>query len=524
VSTPAQAAVAGPRAGAAIEEADRPRAPVLVALFAGAALISGFTILRGGAEFDEGVVLAAAGRVAAGEVPYRDFLWPYGPAQPYLLGGWFELLGPSLLSWRILRVACDAAVALTVWLLIRREVSPRLALVGWLVAACCMAQPTSAGPYPFGLLLALAAFAAATGGRPRPLLCGLLVALAAAWRLDFAVYAAGAVAAAWLLEPGRRRALVPFALATGALSAVAYLPFAIVAGAATLWDQLVAKSLREKEWWTLPFPLTYDGGFATWPPQALLEDAKDLLGYYVPVIGVAGLGLVTLAVLARRREQPWRLAGLVGLGAGGLAYLLSRADEFHTTPLIVVLAVSIPLALAGRPRRALAIGLAAVLALLLAYGAWNRLSALLQPPAHERIDLEVADGASAAPGEARALERMVADVQRLVPEGEPIYAATRRSDLVAFNQPLIYVLTQRRNASDEDFGLLATRSAQERAVTALERERPRAVVRWLDPISVRREDNRRGRPSGVRLLDRFLEREYRESARYGRYAILVPRG
>ena len=58
-----------------------------LALFFGAALIAGFTALNGIDPFDEGLVLAAARRVTEGQVPYADFTWAYGPAQPYLLAG-----------------------------------------------------------------------------------------------------------------------------------------------------------------------------------------------------------------------------------------------------------------------------------------------------------------------------------------------------------------------------------------------------------------------------------------------------
>src|SRR4051794_41961080 len=69
-------------------------------LFAGGALISAFTIRQGIDPFDEGLVLAAARRVTEGQVPYADFTWAYGPAQPYLLAGLFKLFGLSLIQWR----------------------------------------------------------------------------------------------------------------------------------------------------------------------------------------------------------------------------------------------------------------------------------------------------------------------------------------------------------------------------------------------------------------------------------------
>src|SRR5919108_6124971 len=66
-------------------------APAL--LFFGAALIAAFTLLRGVDPFDEGLMLSAARRVGDGQLPYRDFLWSYGPGQPYLLAGVAEVFG-----------------------------------------------------------------------------------------------------------------------------------------------------------------------------------------------------------------------------------------------------------------------------------------------------------------------------------------------------------------------------------------------------------------------------------------------
>ena len=72
--------------------------------------------------------LQAAARIAHGEVPYSDFWWFYPPGQPYMLGGLWELFGPSLLVWRIVRVLSDATVALLAWRLARRAAPEPLAL------------------------------------------------------------------------------------------------------------------------------------------------------------------------------------------------------------------------------------------------------------------------------------------------------------------------------------------------------------------------------------------------------------
>jgi len=522
--------------------APRSRVGLLGLLFAGALAISAFTLRRGGAEFDEGLVLQAAARIADGQTPYADFAWPYGPAHPYLLGWSFDLFDPSLIGWRVLRSLVDATAAVTVYALARREGAPPwLAALGWLVAACAMAQPTSATPFAPALLLALLAVLAATGrdGRRAALLAALLTALAAAWRLDFGLYAGAAVITALALRPalaGRRaRTVALYAATATGLGLLAYLPFLIAVGPADLYDALVGASLRERSYWTLPFPLSYDGQLRVWPPGTAAGDGKDLLGFYAPLLAVAGLALL-VAIGGWRAHVEGRVrqgtAALAVLGAGCLAYLLSRSDEFHATPLIVVLAAALPPTIAWallqagawrRPPRVAAVLTATVFALLLVYGAANRLSALLRPPELATIDLPVADGAQAPPAEARALARMAAIVDGQVPPGAPIYTITRRSDLVRFNQPLVYLAANRPNPTRDDYAIQTSAAGQRSLVAELARDRPRAIVRWTDPASVEREPNLRGRPTGVRVLDSWVADRYRLLASAGDYEILVPR-
>lgn len=219
---------------------------------------------------------------------------------------------------------------------------------------------------------------------------------------------------------------------------------------------------------------------------------------------------------------PWAHLALAG---GGLAYLLSRVDEFHAAPLLVALAVALPV-LAQRLRRhqrarAVAVAAVGVLALLAVDGLANRGSALLSPPKLATIHLPAADGTKAPPAEAHALERMARTVDRLVAPDEPIYTITRRSDLVRVNQPLVYVLADRDNPTGIDYGLQTSAADQRRLVAQLRKARPRVIVRWLDPASVVREPNLRGEPSGSRLLDRWVSGAYRPEARFGHYEVLV---
>jgi hypothetical protein len=293
-------------------------------------------------------------------------------------------------------------------------------------------------------------------------------------------------------------------------------------GPADAWRDLIGRSLSQGRHWHLPFPFGYDGSFRLWPPGSLAHDAKDLLAFYVPLLLVIGLAIAVVVLGRRRLVRDPLLAGLAVLGLTYIAYLLSRTDEFHSQPLIVVLAALLPLLALRVPMRGAAV-LALVFAALLVYGLSNRLSALFGPPSLATIHVAVADGVKAPPDEARAIERMVRAVQRRVPPGRPIYTVTRRADLVRINDPLIYVLTERDNPTRQDFGLQTGAPAQREIVASLERARPKVIVRWLSPASVEREPNDRGKPTGVHILDRWLAREYRPSERFGWYELLLPR-
>ena len=483
-------------------------------LLLGGALISGFTILRGIDPFDEGIALQAARRVSEGQTPYADFVWAYGPANPYLLAGLFKLFGVSLLQWRIVRVAADAAVALVVYVLLRRFAPERVALLGWLAAACALAQPPSANPFPLALLFALLAVAVAG---ERPLLAALFTALAAAFRLDFALYGAAGVLAMMVLER-RPREIARYAAFAGALTLAVYAPFLIDIGPSRLYDALIGTSLHDRGFWTLSFPISYGGQFRLWGPGALAHDLKDVIDYYQPLTLLIGFGVAAVAALMRR---VW--IGLAVLALGGVSYLFSRTDEFHTQPLFVALAVLIPAVVVWQRHRALTVAAACVFALMLAHGVANRLSALFDPPTLSRVHVDAADGVEAPPPEARALERVVADIHARVPPGDPIYVAPRRSDLVTFSNSIVYVLAERNNAATRDFGLLTSAGEQERLVDQLRAARPRVVVRWTDPLSSKVEPNLRGRSSGAHELDDYLFTNYRLLERLYHYDVLVPR-
>jgi hypothetical protein len=88
--------------------------------------------------YDEGIVLTASMRVAAGQLPHRDFYAIYGPAQFYILAGLYRLFGESILVERLLDLFFRALLVASVYTVassyFRRSVAActSIATLGWL--------------------------------------------------------------------------------------------------------------------------------------------------------------------------------------------------------------------------------------------------------------------------------------------------------------------------------------------------------------------------------------------------------
>ena len=482
----------------------------LALLFGLGALLSGLTILDGINHHDEGLVLQAAARVADGELPYRDFYANYGPGQYYLVGALNELLGPSLLAWRVVRVALDALVGVLAYALARRDTPEPFALGAWVAVVAVMAHPTL--PHPNATALALGLGALLLAWRS-PIAAGVLCGVAFAFRFD--VGAAAAVGAA--LAAGRRAPALRSAAAAALTAAVLMAPFAIAAPE-ELWDQTVGFALDEQSLQRLPLPGEYDGAF----------EPNKILAFYLPYVLMGGLALWLAVAVATR--APARLWAAFPLAVAGLAYLLARVDEFHLVPLAVVL----PVLLAGGAarewlagRRPAALVLSLPLALVAIDGLDRNRIDLVSGPPLDRTHLDAADGVKAAREDARALEELVPYVRERVPAGRPIFVANPRHDLVRVGNPLVYVLADRPNPTRYDVmqsGVVTTEDVQREIVRDLRRSRTGLVVRWLSPVAAEAEPNGAGRSSGVRILDRELARRYAEVERFGDYAVLRLRG
>ena len=493
-----------------------------LALLALGVLASGITALQNVQPNDEGLVLAAAERIARGQAPYGDFWANYAPGQYYLLGALRELLGPSLVPWRVVRVLCDAGVGALAYVLARRGgATTPVAIVAWAAAIFAMASPSGPNPFAPALLLALASLAVFERS---PATAGVLAGLAAFFRLEFAACLAAGIVLGLLLDR-RRRGAWSFVLAATLSGLALYVPALAATGVRPAYELLVRFPLTGfREYQALPFPLDYTGPLDLSSPAGFLRDSVEpLLLFYLPAVLVAGLVVAAALLLLPARRAPLLAAGLL-TALGPLGYLLARTDLFHTAPLAVLVALLAAWAIAATPRRVLAVLPALALAYVAVQGLDRRWLALQEETVP--LDLAVADGVTAAPALAAELVPAVRAIRRRTEPGEPIYVAPRRADLVTAGVPLLYVLAQRPNPTRHDVaqpGVVTTAPVQRGIVAALERTRTPLVVRWTDPRSSQPEPNLGGRPTGVRILDRYLARRYRPAERIGSLRLLVRR-
>jgi hypothetical protein len=484
----------------------------MLGLFALGALLSGLTIRWGINPHDEGLMLQAGERIGDGQLPYRDFYANYGPGQYFLIGALDWLFGSSLITWRILRVALDAGVAVLAYALTRRDAPEPLALAAWLAVAAAMAFPSIPHPNPTALALAFGGLLVA---ERRPAAAGALAGVAAVFRLDVG---AGALAGVALLAAtaGGRRAAVRAALGGVGVALMLLAPVALAAPGA-FWDQTIGFALDEQGLQRLPLPGAWDGGF----------EPNKILQHYYPYVLLGGTVLWLAAAL--RGRLPARLWAFAPLAGAGVVYLLARADVFHLVPLAAVLPVLLATAAAAERRAgrtASAVALVVVLGLIALQGLDRKRIQLLDPPPLAAIDVDVADGVEAPPGEAKALSELARYVRSRVPPGRPVFVANPRFDLVRVGNPLVYVLVGRPNPTRYDVmqpGVVTTAAVQREIVGDLERTRPELVIRWLSPVADQPEDNGAGRSSGVRLLDGYLARTYATERRFGDYLVLARR-
>jgi len=260
--------------------------------------------------YDEGIVLTASMRVAAGQLPHRDFYAIYGPAQFYILAGLYRLFGESILVERLLDLFFRALLVASVYtvasLYFRRSVAVCTSLVtlAWLFGLYFASAASAVIPVSLFSLISTALIIPVftrTLSRRRIFGAGVLAGLTALFRYDAGIALIGihlcviAIGIYMRLKDNRWRAFV-----SGFLP---YLPgFALVTLPPALYYLSVAP-LHPLIHDVVLFPSKYYHRARNLPFPAVTLKGFDNFAVYLP-IALVGISLyAVVAGLLRMRDQ-----------------------------------------------------------------------------------------------------------------------------------------------------------------------------------------------------------------------------
>jgi hypothetical protein len=537
--------------------------PVAVAIFSFVVLL--LVMHRDLGMFDEGIVLSDAMRVLHGDIIHRDFYSIYGPGQYYAVAAMFRFFGENFMAARLYDLVIKAAVLATLFYILVRQCPLLITLI--FTAAGGMWLGTGAHLYPIFpcmLLSLIGSYLVTRVGEGAPVSpaivgAGACTGLTALFRYDigFFLLIAHILSIAMLIAVSRLREarglrFLTVAAAYGGGTAAVFAPAAIVF--------LVVSPLGPFLSDIVDYPTKYYALMRGLPFPGLhaIRAVPSEAAVYLPLLagGLALTHLIQLAVqrIASAASRPCDnldVAHLIVFGSTAVLLFLKgvvRPQAVHMLlgiiPALVVFAILVKLWW----RRGTAMRVAATVVLLLvlfpaAYAAMRSIygSLLVKDRSTAAwlvlqaglITLPAAEQQTCESGPASGIAKLSPDYSRVATylgahtrKDERIFAALGRHDKIMGNSVSLYFAVGRLPGThwhQFDPGLQTRADIQAAIIGDLRRNRVRWVVRdaSLDDVN---EPNGSSQSSGITLLDRYLDTNYRLVAASGKVAIWLANG
>jgi hypothetical protein len=511
--------------------------------------------------FDEGIVLSDAMLVLHGDIVHRDFYSAYGPAQYYVVAALFRLFGEDFMIARLYDLAVRAAIVASLFHILRGQCPLLIALIFsaiggmWLMGIGFYLYPI----FPC-MLLSLISSYLVTRVVEKPVSpaivgAGACTGLTALFRYDagFLLLIAHLFSIAVLIAlsgPGRTRIrrVLTVAAAYGGGTAAVFVPAAIV--------YLIFSPIEAFFADIVEYPTKYYALMRGLPFPDLLS--VEAAAVYLPLLA-AGLALSELIwwEAVRRfgssaaRPSNFRLkACLIVFGSTAAMLFLKgavRVSAVHMLMAIVPALVVSAILVDVWWRRGNAMRLASAAVLLVALipaaavakrdldarwvrdrsiAGWLALQAgLITLPAAARETCETGPASGFAilsPAYSRVATYLAA---RTRPD-ERIFVALARHDKIFVNPVALYFAVGRLPGThwhQFDPGLQTRADIQLKIISDLEHNQVRWVVRDAS-FDGANEPNGSARSSGIKLLDHYLDRNYRAVASSGTVAVWLANG
>jgi hypothetical protein len=508
--------------------------------------------------FDEGIILSDAMRTLHGEIVHRDFYSSYGPAQYYVVAAIFHIFGMKFMAARLYDLALRAAILTMLFYIIRRQCSLVITLIFtavgglWLLGIGAYLYPI----FPCMLLSLISSYLVTrVDGRPAlSIVAGVCTGLTALFRYDVGFFVLIAHLASIFAimtlsdhrKTGVRRALL-VAAAYGTGTALVFVPAAVLFLVVSPIDNFLADIVKYSTKYYaamrgLPFPGLHQ--IRAMPPDAAV---------YLPFIA-AGSALVYLILFSRSCismvKEDRTTAYLIAFGSTTAMLFLKgivRVSALHMllaiVPALVVFAVLVeqwwrhgngarfvaafallvvllPAAVAAERelRASIAVKDRSIAGWLALQAGLISFSTDIEP-----CDFGPASGiAKFSPDYSRAANYLAAHTR----PDERIFAALDRHDKIFVNPVGLYFAAGRLPGThwqQFDPGLQTRADIQGEIIGDLKRNRVRWVVRDASFDDVN-EPNGSAKSSGITLLDRYLDANYRLVASSGKVAIWLANG
>ncbi len=532
----------------------------LVIVFLVSFLILAAGMSRRPGMYDEGITLTAAMRVAAGQVPHRDFYFIYGPAEAYILAGLFKTFGPSLLVERLFDLLIKALTVTAVYAIAlsycRRSIAIFVSIVTvmWLFGLIGWGSATT----PVSLLnligsaLILPVFAGrlSTG---RMLAAGAVSGAASLFRHETGIALLGIHACVIFIATclrftgtaNRLRIFAstfwPYLLGFALLTVPAALYYFSVAPLAPLLHDSIFLGKNYHRIRNLPFPAIDLRGLenlAVYLPIAIACLSLYILVKSFPQTG----GHAVSSAESTRRDNAWR-GFLITFGL--LLVVMYLKGLVRVSPGQVHLAVIPSLLLIGALfqqrlafSRLVRIAIDSLMLLSFVAAAWSSLHEISMEHAEHLSVAEwvLSSAQDSTQKTSAAWCKIPSPLTRgfcFLPEddrihaiefisshtrpGDSLYSGLKHHDRIFANDNLIYFATQRLPAtrwSHLDPGLQTNYDTQTQMIQDLERNAPPYIV--LDSeFDLSREPNDSAKSSGVTLLDDYIRDKYQPVETFG---------
>jgi hypothetical protein len=518
--------------------------------------------------YDEFLSLYGADRVLHGQMPYRDFWTMYGPAQFYVLAGFFKLFGVSTLFGRVFDALIRAGIACASFALARLLTDNRWSLAAfgavilWLTGIYYPAYNFPVYPAMLASLMSCLFFAAwlrSTTDRRSLFFAGLFVSLTTIFRHDsgFYIFVAELVMLTWVSRvrlPGEStsdllanygRQLGLYIAGVVLIAGPVYLLVVVRAGFSNVfYDLFYVPAKVYPKVRSLPFitpdmlqqlhhPFSWDGRIA-------VESLIVLLPIFTIVT-------TALAIVASRKTrifaEAWQRQTFVLLFLLASLFFLKGLIRVGPVQLLqsILVCLTVLTVLVGHRRQLavssriclyvtavfLAICSAATLSHVLTFARVNLRDAL-HPQAADSFYQRCHVPAELGRARCMLIEPDVLaatlDIERRSTPDQPIYVGDGRHDRIFWNDVRLYFLSGRGSVTrwyDLHPGVQTTLSIQKEMIADIRREDPPVVVintTWDDTV----EPNESRFSSGVTLLDDYLRTHYAAAARYGQITVLTP--